>query len=403
MRFAFLVAPHLGGTYTAYRMLREGLGPFGLELRWLATGQRAHDARADPEWSAEWPHGDAVGHPLDDEPTQTEALIRALEQRGFAGVFVNVLTSQAEMNVARHLRRDILRIAVVHNITPGTYAAARAIRDHVHATIGVSPRIRDDLVRRHAFPSAHTLAIAHGVDDSATPALPRREDGPDARALRLIALGRIEDASKGVFWLPRIVACLPPEITLTVAGDGPDLPTLRRLCAGLGEQVRFVGGVPAARTRELLAAHDVLLFPSRFEGFGFVLAEAMAVGCVPVASRISGVTDVLIENGISGFTVGVGDVAAAARGVKRLAASRSLLHSMSAAARATIRGRFTAETMASHYADVMRSIAAAPPPIAAPCDLRHWHVPRTLRATLRMHVPAPLKNLLRTARERIAS
>ena len=45
--------------------------------------------------------------------------------------------------------------------------------------------------------------------------------------------------------------------------------------------------------------------PSRFEGFGFSLIEAMAAGCVPIVSRIHGVTDWIVEDGKTGFVCGI--------------------------------------------------------------------------------------------------
>jgi hypothetical protein len=52
---------------------------------------------------------------------------------------------------------------IVHSITPGTYAAARSIRDYVHATVGVS-RISDDLVQRAGFAPGHTHVIGNPFD-----------------------------------------------------------------------------------------------------------------------------------------------------------------------------------------------------------------------------------------------
>ncbi|MDA4634298.1 hypothetical protein NZA98_24930, partial [Escherichia coli] len=108
-----------------------------------------------------------------------------------------------------------LRIMIVHNITAGTYSAANAIKNHVHATVGVSDRIRSDLIRKLGFPADRTFAIPHAAT-APTMRQFQREPNP-ADTLRVIFLGRIEDASKGVFWLPEIFAHLPQSIHLTVA------------------------------------------------------------------------------------------------------------------------------------------------------------------------------------------
>jgi glycosyltransferase involved in cell wall biosynthesis len=397
-KWAYFGFPHLGGTFTVYRHLREGLAAAGVELRWLGAGAAASQALRDPAWAHERVHGDAVGSATShDHQKRALALVRAVEMGAYNGVFINVLTSRAEMNAARYLRPEILRIMIVHNITPGTYAAAEAIRDHVHTTVGVSPRICNDLVRWHGFSLDRCKAIPNAVNAEIASNLPERRVSPGH--LRLIYLGRIEDAAKGVFWLPRILARLEPSVTLTIAGDGPDLAALQKRCFGLDGRTQFLGAVPVDSIPVLLGQHDVLIAPSRFEGFCLTLTEAMAAGCVPVASRIKGVTDTIIDHGRSGFLFPVGDIDEAAQAIRQLS-DTSLLRNMSAAAGTVVRERFSVDKMASRYLDVMESIHAMPPAIAPSLDPEKWDVPLGFRRGLRSYLPAPLKNILRAMRER---
>src|SRR5690606_4351058 len=142
-------------------------------------------------------------------------------------VIVNVLADQVQMNIVRYLAPDILRLMIVHNMTPGTYAAARALRPHVHAAVCVSVRCRDDLVGQHGFSPARTFVVANAVCEDAV-APDERSSRPAGEGLRLLYLGRIEDASKGVLWLPRLAAELPRTPRLTIAGEGSDLPSLKK-------------------------------------------------------------------------------------------------------------------------------------------------------------------------------
>ena len=399
MRLAYLCHPHIGGTYGVFRTLRLALAPTGVELRWLAAGAEAHRARAAPCWADDQAHG-AVAGPADaDERAQSLALLQAVAEEQFDGVLINVLTSRAEMNLARYLPAAMVRVMLVHNITPGTYAAARAIRDYVNATVGVSPRIRHDLVARHRFDPARTFAIPNAVDVAgASTRLPH--DG----ALRLLYLGRVEDAAKGVFLLPRILDGLDPAIVLTVAGDGPDLPALRARCAGLGGRIVFTGEVRPERVPSLLAAHDVLVMPSRFEGFGLTLVEAMAAGCVPVATCLAGVTDTIVTTGRDGLLFPAGDVGAARRAIAGLAVDRAALQRLSHAAHEAARARFSPQQMGARYLDVIVGRAGGLSDAALrPLEPAAWRVPRGMRAGLRTLLPAPAKNFLRTLRERIAA
>lgn len=399
MKIASFVFPHIGGTYTVFRHLRPALAERGVDLRWIGVGARqAARFRAD-EWREALGYGTMLVPAEENVRLQAAAVIHHLQAERYDAVFVNVLSDRVQTNAIRYLGPHIRRIMIVHNITPGTYAAARSIRDHVDASVGVSPRIRADLTARLGFPPDRTFCIPNAVDLGG-PMPPRRiERGP----LRLIVLGRMEDASKGILWLPDVLRRLRDvPLTLTIAGDGPDLERLRGRIAGTFRNVTFIGPVPPHRVPAVLASHHVLLFPSRFEGLGISLVEAMATGCVPVASRIRGVTDFVIDHGRTGLLFPVGNMARAADAVRMLAADRRLLAGMSEAARSAVPERFGTEAMAAGYVGVLDTVFAAPPAAARPLSLEDWEFPRGLRSGLRSRLPEPVKNMLRQWRERLA-
>ncbi|WP_340107608.1 glycosyltransferase family 4 protein [Pikeienuella sp. HZG-20] len=398
MKFAFFVRPHTGGTYSVYLQLREALRGRGVDLVWMAAVEPSR--LADPRWSADLAWGAPIARRAPrDEAAEARDMKAALEAGGFDGVFVNVLGDRAATNLVRFLPSSLLRIMIVHNITPGTYAAARAIRDHVHATICVSPRIRADLVSGGGFPPARTVAVQNAGAVRAGDA-PLRRDAART-GLDALFLGRIEDQSKGVFWLPRILGASPEDVRLTVVGDGPDLGRLRRRLAPFGARARLVGAVPAAEALALMARHDALIMPSRYEGFGVVLAEAMAMGCVPVASRIRGVTDVIVEDGREGLLFPVGDWRGAARRLAALRADRAFTGRLAAAAQAKARAIYSIDRLGDEYARVIHDLVAARPAVRPPVPIGDWRLPGGLRAGLRTHMPRRLKNALRVARERM--
>ncbi|WP_018181621.1 glycosyltransferase family 4 protein [Kaistia granuli] len=397
MKLAYFVYPHRGGTFTVFRHLRAGLAPLGIDVRWLGIGPAAHQAATHPDWQAESPNGMACGQPTDDEPAQARALLAAVTSGGYDGVFVNVHADPVQTNLARHLPASVLRVLIVHNITPGTYAAAAAIRDHVHGTVCVSPRIKADLIARHHFHRAAICTIGNAAD---LPAASPRGPRPGGSSLRILSLGRIEDQAKGVLWLPSILRRLPPDVRLTIAGDGPDLPRLEQRCAFLGERVRFTGAVPPAVVPALMAEHDILLAPSRFEGFMITAAEAMAAGCVPVVSRIHGVTDAVVDDGVTGLLFPVGDIEAASVAIRRLIDLPSFWLTLSRRGTTSARERFGVNRMAESYAALLHRLQLSRPGIAPPLPMQAWRLPSGLRPGLRTHLPIPLKNLIRGIRER---
>lgn len=393
MRFASFVHPHIGGTFTAYLRLREGLAPQGIDALWLDVGEDARRAFDALEWAACRP----FGLPVPDAPSPKElvgAVIETIAQERIDGVFVNVLTDPVLTSVARHLPERVIRVMIVHNITPGTYEAARAVRDHVHVTIGVSPRIRDDLVADYGFDPQRTRWVANAPSPPPERPRPLRR-GP----LRLLFVGRVEDASKGVFFLPRIMRELPHDVMLTVAGDGPDLERLKRACAPLGERVRFLGAVAPDAVPDLCLRHDALVAPSRFEGYGMVIVEAMVCGCVPVVSRIRGVTDMIVRDGVDGMLFDVADAPGAAARLRELADNDARRDAMSAAARRIGERLGGAAEMGRDYAAAIRECGRLPLP-SPPLALDDWRLPRGLRRSLRSYLPSSVKNILRTVRER---
>jgi len=398
MRLAYFARPHIGGTYSVFKQLQRGLAPSGIEVRWLATGRT--DVESDERWHAELAFGDALDpQGRLGEMERARLLIRFIETNGIDGVFINVLADRLETNIARYLPPHLLRFVIVHTITPATYAAAAAIRDHVHATIGVSQRCRNDLVARFGFPAERTIAIPNAVDFAGERTVPHGT--PPAGGLRLLFLGRIDDTSKGVFWLPHIMEQLPASVRLTVAGDGHDLPRLRKELARHGDRITFAGGVPYEEVRVLLTGHEVLIMPSRFEGAPMSLMEAMAEGCVPVVSRIGGVTDTIVDHGVDGMLFPVGDWRQAARHIETIRNDPALLSAMSHAARAKAESGFTAAKMAAAYAALITSIKADPPKISLPLPLEDWHLAAGLRTSLRSYLPQPVKNWLRLVQERL--
>jgi glycosyltransferase involved in cell wall biosynthesis len=347
--------------------------------------------------------GEVVAIDTNDGRRRTAALVDAVQKQGIDLVVFHALTSPVETNVARYLPDSVLRLLIVHNITPSTYRGAVAIRDSVHATVGVSPRIVDDLVRNHGFNRRWTVSIPNSVETSAfCHARPVISGTP----LRVLSVGRIENRSKGVLWIPRIVqkAILAGvAVSLTLAGEGPDASALEWECRkhGLDAVTRVLGWVSREDMPNLMQSHDVLLFPSRYEGFGLTLIEAMAAGCVPVASSIRGVTDSIIRHGETGLLFRAGDISAAAAHIIALATNRALLSRLQCAAQKAAASAYSVEAQANSYASLIEKISSTRLRVNAPQPLDHWRLAREFRPGWWHALPEWMKNWARVARERV--
>ena len=105
-----------------------------------------------------------------------------------------------------------------------------------------------------------------------------------------------------------------PEVRLLVVGDGSLRATMEQQAAELGcaDRIAWVGRQPQEELNKWYGQMDIVLMPSRSEGFGLTAIEAMANGCVMVASNVGGLPEV-VRDGVCGLlhrTEDVRDMAA---------------------------------------------------------------------------------------------
>ncbi|HVB59172.1 MAG TPA: glycosyltransferase [Candidatus Acidoferrales bacterium] len=133
--------------------------------------------------------------------------------------------------------------------------------------------------------------------------------GPD-ELRHVLYVGRLSRA-KNIDVLLKALASVRNEgfpFTATIAGEGPELFALQRLCADLklNDRVKFTGGVGFSRIVELLERSGILVLASDTEGWPKAIVEAMAFGLVAIGSQIGLVPRILGEG--RGLTVPPRDV-----------------------------------------------------------------------------------------------
>ncbi|WP_342617503.1 glycosyltransferase family 4 protein [Rhodoferax sp. GW822-FHT02A01] len=110
-----------------------------------------------------------------------------------------------------------------------------------------------------------------------------------------------------------------PKKTLTFAGS-PSVDLIQLLSARnvWPQEARVLGHVPQTELKQLMSASHVLVLPSIQEGFGMVLAQAMACACPVIASENTGADD-LFTNAREGFIVPIRQVEMLTERLQRLA------------------------------------------------------------------------------------
>lgn len=148
------------------------------------------------------------------------------------------------------------------------------------------------------------------------------------------------------------------EAHLTIVGGGDrayeDRLRAQAEQAGLGEHVRFLGKLPPEEMPTIYRNHRALLFPVLWEEpFGLVLAEAMAHGVPPVASR-SGAVPEIVRDGLDGFVVAKADIAQMAQRTAQLLQDDSLWQTMRLNGLERVKAHFTQQAYVAQVLEYLK-------------------------------------------------
>jgi len=143
---------------------------------------------------------------------------------------------------------------------------------------------------------------------------------------------------------------------LLLVGDGPEKMEMEALVneLGLQDQVIFTG--KRDDLPELLAISDVMFHLSEKEAFGLVLLEALACGLPSVATNIGGIPEV-IEDGVNGFLVPVGDTYAATQKALLLLKNDGLHATFRENGLITAADKFHSSTIVNQYEKLYYEVA----------------------------------------------
>lgn len=340
-------------------------------------------------------------------PTRhTRRILRCLTDHPYDIIFVN--HDKLTQTILPHLPERTVVIPVFHNDAEEVYATGCANADAWNLAIAVSRQVAHGVSLR--LPRRPVRYIPNGVDLPDGVAWQQRQ--PFARPLQLLFIGRLSHAHKGVLFLPDIMrGCLERgmPVTLAVAGTGGDGERLRAACEAddaVKSRVRFYGSLPLPDVYNLMLDSHVLLFPSFYEGFPLTLLEAQGCGCVPIASRLPGITDVAVEEGNTGLLVETGDVGGMVDAVRDLYTDPDGWQRMSTAAHAHVAQHYSTETMGQAYLDVIAEMMAGkyplPHPRTADATLdTSLLTPRDFRPVWPRELERAIRRWLRGRRERV--
>lgn len=203
---------------------------------------------------------------------------------------------------AHRERVDRLHEILLH---PSRFQMDRAFYHRVKAVIVGSTESGRVLMNEYGVPESKVWLVPHAVSRrferaAAARAATRRSSSfalTHGGPLRLLYVGPLI-RRKGLRTLLQAIRTVRAEYDhfhLALVGDGPERGTLKSLARryGISDCVTFAGFVSDDELERHYGEADVFIFPSLVEGFGIVLAEAMAFGLPVVASDVPPIPEVV--------------------------------------------------------------------------------------------------------------
>jgi glycosyltransferase involved in cell wall biosynthesis len=265
---------------------------------------------------------------------QTEWVCRAAPRPYILKVVGDLAWERARVNGLTQLSVDEFQTASLAN-APWRKWVARRTSFVRHARLVITPcEYLRRIVIGWGVEPRRVVKVFNGVRLAEFESfVPRRRAGA---VLEVVWMGRLINLKGLEYLLPSLVSL--PDIRLSILGDGPEAPALRRLARELGLDgvAHFRGTLPQSEALKYLSRAHVLVLPSQHEGLSHTLLEACAAGVPCVASDRGGNPEV-IEHERSGLLVPYGDVPALRAALQRLQADEDFRFALATGAKARSR------------------------------------------------------------------
>lgn len=177
----------------------------------------------------------------------------------------------------------------------------------------------------------------------------RERLGIDADTAIVLYVGRIVDQKRPLLWAEIIRRLAQTEMDFIglVVGDGDLSDTMKSFVQRhrLQGKIRFLGALPNKDVRELMAASDILLLPSKYEGLALVLYEAMCMQMAPVATDFGGHPELVTPECGYLISPSAREVEEYVGALQELLRNRERLARMALAGSGRVREHFTLEQM----------------------------------------------------------
>jgi glycosyltransferase involved in cell wall biosynthesis len=232
--------------------------------------------------------------------------------------------------------------AVYHNLLIQKYEKKSLhVADKIVAVSQYTAEVTAEFIK-----SGEITVIYNGIDTDYYS--PGPASGFDSHSFNLLFVGS-PSRRKGFDFLVRIMEELGSGYQLYYTGKPGGLSSsISRNCISLGK-------LDEDKLLEAYRSCDALVFPSRYEGFGYVVAEAMACGKPVIAARTSSLPE-LIENGQNGILCSPDSIDEFVSAIKDIQHKKELAKNIGLNARKCIVDKFALDQMVDKYIELYKSI-----------------------------------------------
>lgn len=243
------------------------------------------------------------------------------------------------------------------------YEQSLRLGRYANAQVCVSEKILETVARLHSDSSDDLALIPNAVISERELATPK--DAP-ADPLQLICVGRVIQGQKRMMDVVPLVEELEAQSiphVLTIVCDDPAMTTMQSLKFELKDRVEsgtvvFTGRLDRCEVFARIAAADMIILLSDFEGMPIPLNVAMGHGVIPISANIQSGIPELLENGKNGLIMHTRNYAEWASSIRQLRDNSEKFETMSANAIRTVKAGFTSELMLEQFDTLLSGIAA---------------------------------------------
>lgn len=349
-----------GGLWRHMRDLAEGLRDRGRDVRFALSS-----AAVVPTREAE-AAGFPVVHLGDSVPGAVWHLhLGDTYDRRAVRYLMRARRTQAAVVLTDHLPRTDASDAALAMRPPrrGAWVAKTAFKKAqlalVDRVIAVSRGSGDFMLTRYGLSPARLQVVENGLPVSepglSADTLPR--DGHEPGSIRAVAVGSVI-RQKGMDVLVEAALRGAERWTVDVFGDGPHRAALSARAAAdpqSAPRVRFHGWTNSASAE--FARADLAVVPSRWEACPYVALEAMDAGLPVIATRVDGLSDIVVPNQ-TGLLVPPEEPAALAAALDAVVRQPDLARAMGANGRERVRRRYSLLRMVDGTSEVYEQALA---------------------------------------------